>query len=233
MILARVKFLTAPTTALPIGQRPSRNRPQRQRRQDRHVWPPRVVRGGARQAAIASAVDQIVKRPRCRRLASQAPPNSSPCAFVGMRWRRSALALNGTAGSPDQEGLLPSYPSAPRPQQPFHATLPQQATRLAQPQEMCPVTSAGQVVDDGRKSNAAANASIVRYRVKYIPKLPQKSDRVSWHSRLLQRVSRNVPDWHLRHRAASLEPTGEPHNPPIAKRGVDCDTLLSLPAGTD
>jgi hypothetical protein len=34
--------------------------------------PPRVVRGAARQAAIASSVNQTVRLPRCRKLASYA-----------------------------------------------------------------------------------------------------------------------------------------------------------------
>jgi hypothetical protein len=35
-----------------------------------HGWPPRVVRGAARQATIASSLHQTGKLPRCRRLAS-------------------------------------------------------------------------------------------------------------------------------------------------------------------
>src|SRR3954469_19531669 len=60
--------------------------------------PPRVVRGSARQAAIASGVNQTVKLPRARRPASYSAQLATRCRCFGM-WRRQAtLALNGTAG---------------------------------------------------------------------------------------------------------------------------------------
>ena len=59
--------------------------------------PPRVVRGSARQAAIASSVNQIVKLPRWRRAASYSDQFVTRCCCFGMWWRRSALTLNGMA----------------------------------------------------------------------------------------------------------------------------------------
>src|SRR3954452_21079234 len=60
--------------------------------------PPRVVRGSARQAAIASGVNQTVRLPRARRAASYAAQFVTLCCCFGMWRRQAALALNGTAG---------------------------------------------------------------------------------------------------------------------------------------
>ena len=80
--------------------------------------PPRVVRGSARQAATASSVNQTVRLPRWRRAASYAAQLVTRCRCLGMRWRRAALALNGTAGVRGSwEGPLP------------YATRPPDATR--------------------------------------------------------------------------------------------------------
>src|SRR3954453_7966521 len=60
--------------------------------------PPRVVRGSALQALIASGVNQTVRLPRARRPASYSAQLVPRCRCFGM-WRRQAvLALNGTAG---------------------------------------------------------------------------------------------------------------------------------------
>ena len=55
--------------------------------------PPRVVRGAARQAAIASSVNQTVRLPRCRKPASYSAQLVTRCRCLGMRWRRAALIL--------------------------------------------------------------------------------------------------------------------------------------------
>src|SRR3954464_1140880 len=60
--------------------------------------PPRVVRGSALQAAIASGVNQTVRLPRARRPASYAAQLMTRCCCFGMWRRQAALALNGTAG---------------------------------------------------------------------------------------------------------------------------------------
>src|SRR5690242_17902123 len=59
--------------------------------------PPRVVRGSARQARIASSVNRTVRLPRRRRAASYSVQSVTRCHCLGMQWRRAALALNGTA----------------------------------------------------------------------------------------------------------------------------------------
>src|SRR3954465_10048032 len=56
------------------------------------------VRGSARQARIASSVNHTVRLPRGRRAASYAAQLVTRCRCLGMRWRRAALASNGTAG---------------------------------------------------------------------------------------------------------------------------------------
>src|SRR3954464_5037737 len=56
-------------------------------------WPPRVVRGSARQAVMASSLNQIVKLPRWRRLASYAAQFVTLRFCFGMWGRRPALAL--------------------------------------------------------------------------------------------------------------------------------------------
>src|SRR4051795_12645566 len=57
------------------------------------AWPTRVVRGSSRQAAIASSLNQIVKLPRWRRLASYAAQFVTLRFCFGMWWRRAVLAL--------------------------------------------------------------------------------------------------------------------------------------------
>src|SRR5690349_23148639 len=57
-----------------------------------------MVRGSARQAAIATSVNQIVRLPRWRRAASYAAQFVTLCCCFGMWQRQAALALNGTAG---------------------------------------------------------------------------------------------------------------------------------------
>jgi hypothetical protein len=58
---------------------------------DYHGCPPRVVRGAACQAAIAASVNQIVKLPRWRKLASYAAQlvtcaSASGCGGDARRW---------------------------------------------------------------------------------------------------------------------------------------------------
>src|SRR3954463_13725901 len=59
--------------------------------------PPRVVRGSALQAAIASGVNHTVRLPRARRPASYSAQLVTRCRCFGMWRRQAALALNGTA----------------------------------------------------------------------------------------------------------------------------------------
>src|SRR5215204_4533837 len=66
-------------------------------------WPPRVVRGSALQAVIASSENQTVKLPRCRKLASYAGQFVTLRCWRGIRWRRSWLSLKGTIGIHGQE----------------------------------------------------------------------------------------------------------------------------------
>ena len=47
--------------------------------------PPRVARGAARQARIASSVNRTVRLPRCRRAASYAAQSVTWCRCLGMR----------------------------------------------------------------------------------------------------------------------------------------------------
>src|SRR3954453_20226171 len=75
--------------------------------------PPRVVRGSAAQASIASSVNQIVRLPRCRKLASYAGQFVTLCACLGMRWRRSWFSLKGKAGIRGQRGSTPLQHPAP------------------------------------------------------------------------------------------------------------------------
>ena len=72
--------------------------------------PPRVVRGAACQAAIASSVNQTVKLPRWRKLASYAAQLVTLRFCLGIWWRRAALALNGMAGSGSEQGVHPIPP---------------------------------------------------------------------------------------------------------------------------
>ena len=62
--------------------------------------PPRVVRGAALQAAIASSEDHTGKLPRRRRAASYSDQLVTLCRCFGMRCRRSWFALNGKRGVP-------------------------------------------------------------------------------------------------------------------------------------
>src|SRR3954466_4536787 len=89
-------------------------------------WPPRVVRGSARQAATASSVNQTVRLPRWRRAASYAAQLVTRCRCLGMRWRRAALALNGTA---EVRGSWKG--PAPYPTRPFEASRADPCTTVA------------------------------------------------------------------------------------------------------
>src|SRR5690349_21163194 len=68
-----------------------------------------MVRGSARQAAIATSVNQIVRLPRWRRAASYAAQFVTLCCCLGMWRRQAALALNGTAGIQASGKGLSSY----------------------------------------------------------------------------------------------------------------------------
>jgi hypothetical protein len=67
-----------------------------------------VVRPSARHPAIASSLNHTVKLPRWRRLASYAAQFVIRRACLGMGWRLTALALNGTVGRAEDKGT-PSY----------------------------------------------------------------------------------------------------------------------------
>src|SRR3954467_5563809 len=85
--------------------------------------PPRVVRGSARQAAIASGVNQIVRLPRARRAASYSAQLVTRCRCFGMWRRHAALALNGTAGvRVSGKGPLSYTAQLPTPTGPIRAT---------------------------------------------------------------------------------------------------------------
>jgi hypothetical protein len=58
-----------------------------------------VIRGAARQVAIAASVNQIVKLPRPRKLASYAAQFVTRWRCFGIWRRRSARFLNGKGGS--------------------------------------------------------------------------------------------------------------------------------------
>src|SRR5918997_847158 len=60
--------------------------------------PPRVVRGSAAHAATASAVNQTVKLPRWRKLASYSRQFVTLRFCLAIWWRRSWFSLKGTAG---------------------------------------------------------------------------------------------------------------------------------------
>jgi hypothetical protein len=66
--------------------------------------PPRVVRGSAAQAAISSSMNQTVKLPRCRKLASYAGQFVTLCVCRGMWRRRFWFSLKGKAGIRGQQG---------------------------------------------------------------------------------------------------------------------------------
>jgi hypothetical protein len=90
-----------------LAQSQPKHSPQRQRRQDRQRripgLPPRVVR----HAAIATSVNQTVKLPRWRKLASYAAQVVTLRFCFGMWWRREALALNGMRDSGSEQGMPP------------------------------------------------------------------------------------------------------------------------------
>src|SRR4051812_44171474 len=88
-----------------------------------HACPPRVGRGSARQAAIASSLNQIVKLPRWRRLASYAAQFVTLRFCFGMWWRRAVLALNGMGSWIKSAVVLLPYP-ANGTSQPIRATTP-------------------------------------------------------------------------------------------------------------
>src|SRR3954463_5874533 len=71
--------------------------------------PPRLMRGAAPQAAIASVVNQTVRLPRARRPASYSAQLVTRCRCFGMWRRQAALALNGTAGVQASEKGPSSY----------------------------------------------------------------------------------------------------------------------------
>src|SRR5271166_2440775 len=77
-------------------------------------WPPRVVRGVARHAAIASSLNQTVKLPRWRKLASYAAQFVTLRFCFGIWWRRTELALNGMVRSGSEQGM-PPIPTEPTP----------------------------------------------------------------------------------------------------------------------
>src|SRR4051795_2081644 len=70
------------------------------------------MHGSALQASIASGVNQTVRLPRARRPASYAAQLVTRCRCLGMRCRRSRLALNGMAGAPLRSRARP-HPSLP------------------------------------------------------------------------------------------------------------------------
>jgi hypothetical protein len=84
--------------------------------------PPRVVRGSARQVAIASSENQTVRLPRSRRAASYSAQFVTLCRCFGIRRRRSWLALNGTAGAARGHGRAPLCHPPPDANRPIHAT---------------------------------------------------------------------------------------------------------------
>jgi hypothetical protein len=79
------------------------------------AYPPRVVRGAARQAAIASSVNHTVRLPRRRKLASWAGQFITRRFCLGMWWRHLAWALKGPTGIRDQNRSDPSTPHCPVP----------------------------------------------------------------------------------------------------------------------
>lgn len=71
--------------------------------------PPRVVRGSAAHASMAASLNQTVKLPRCRKLASYADQFVTLCLCLGMRWRRSWFSLKGKARIRGQQGNAAPY----------------------------------------------------------------------------------------------------------------------------
>src|SRR5215218_682320 len=82
--------------------------------------PPRVVRGSAVQAAIASSVNQTVKLPRCRKLASYSRQFVTVCFWRGMWCRPAWFSLKGKEGVQGQTraALLRHPASQHQPDQP-------------------------------------------------------------------------------------------------------------------
>jgi len=69
--------------------------------------PTRVVRGSAAHPSIASALNNTVRLPRRRRLASYAGQFVTLCTCLGMWWRRFWFSLKGKAGTQVSKGALP------------------------------------------------------------------------------------------------------------------------------
>ena len=73
-------------------------------------YPPGVVRGSARHASMASSVNQTVRLPRCRKLASYSCQFMTLCFCLGMWWRRFWFSLNGKMDIRGQGGASYSGP---------------------------------------------------------------------------------------------------------------------------
>jgi len=73
--------------------------------------PPGVVRGSARQPSMASSVNQTVRLPRWRKLASYSRQFVTLRFCLGMWWRRSWFSLNGKMGIRGQVRAQPPTPS--------------------------------------------------------------------------------------------------------------------------
>ena len=108
--------------ALGLAQGQAEHGPQRQRGQDRQGRVPGLPAPG-RARLRPPGRDRLVREPdrqapALRRAASYSAQLVTRCRCLGMRWRRAALALNGTAGIRGSwEGPLP------------YATRPLDATR--------------------------------------------------------------------------------------------------------
>ncbi len=97
--------------------------------------PPGVVRGSARQPSTASPVNQTVRLPRWRKLASYSPQlqSSAPSEFMtlclcfGMWWRRSWFSLNGKIGIRGQVRTKP--PTSAQSRTPMGGSVQQGRTR--------------------------------------------------------------------------------------------------------
>jgi len=70
-----------------------------------------VVRGSARHASTASSVNQTVKLPRWRKLASYSRQFMTWCFCFGIWWRRSWFSLKGKMGIRVQVREEPPTPS--------------------------------------------------------------------------------------------------------------------------
>ena len=84
--------------------------------------PPRVVRGSAAHASIASAVNQTVRLPRWRRLASYAGQFVTLCCLPRDVVAAVLVQLEGQGGYPGSaEGALPYATQLPSTNRPIHA----------------------------------------------------------------------------------------------------------------